>query len=70
MQQGGYISEHDALIGDKLAYIIAGDLSAPQWVDETYFLDLERQAFIDLIRTEKTQARMWHMLQRGQSLRN
>ena len=71
MQQGGYISEHDTLIGDKLAYIIAGgDLSAPQWVDESYFLNLERQAFLDLVRTEKTQARMWHMLQNGQPLRN
>ena len=71
MQQGGYISEHDTLIGDKLAYIIAGgDLSAPQWVDESYFLDLEHQAFMDLVRTEKTQARMWHMLQNGKPLRN
>jgi 3-hydroxyacyl-CoA dehydrogenase len=71
MQQGSYISEHDALIGDKLAFVIAGgDLSASQWVAESYFLDLERQAFVDLIRTEKTQARMWHMLQTGQSLRN
>ncbi|MBI1878928.1 MAG: enoyl-CoA hydratase/isomerase family protein, partial [Chloroflexi bacterium] len=71
VQQGGYISEHDALIGDKLAYVIAGgDLSAPQWVAESYFLDLERRAFMDLVRTEKTQARMWHMLQTGQPLRN
>jgi len=71
MQQGGYISEHDTLIGDKLAYIIAGgDLSAPHWVDESYFLNLERQALLDLVRTEKTQARMWHMLQNGQPLRN
>ncbi|RMF87868.1 MAG: 3-hydroxyacyl-CoA dehydrogenase/enoyl-CoA hydratase family protein, partial [Nitrospinota bacterium] len=67
MQQAGYLSEHDALIGEKLAYIIAGgDLSAPQWTDERYFLDLERQAFLDLVGTEKTQARLWHMLQTGE----
>ncbi|HEX9925188.1 MAG TPA: 3-hydroxyacyl-CoA dehydrogenase/enoyl-CoA hydratase family protein [Anaerolineae bacterium] len=71
MQQGGFITEHEALIGDKLAFIIAGgDLSAPQWVDEQYFLDLEGQAFMELVATEKTQARMWHMLQEGKPLRN
>jgi 3-hydroxyacyl-CoA dehydrogenase len=71
MQQGGYISEHDRLIGEKLAYIIAGgDLSSPQWVTEAYFLDLERQVFMELVRTEKTQARIEHVLQTGQPLRN
>jgi 3-hydroxyacyl-CoA dehydrogenase len=71
MQQAGYLSEHDTVIGDKLAHIIAGgDLSGAQWVDEQYFLDLERKAFLDLAATEKSQARMWHMLQTGKPLRN
>jgi 3-hydroxyacyl-CoA dehydrogenase len=71
MLQSGHISEHDALIGQKLAFIIAGgDLSAPQQVNEQYFLDLERQAFIELAGTEKTQARIWHMLKEGKPLRN
>jgi 3-hydroxyacyl-CoA dehydrogenase len=71
MQQAHYISEHDKLIGNKLAHIIAGgDLSGEQWVDEQYFLDLERKAFVELAGTEKIQARMWHMLQSGQPLRN
>ncbi len=71
MQQGRYISEHDALIGRKLAYVIAGgDMSGEQWADEQYFLDLEREAFVALASTEKSQARMWHMLQKGKPLRN
>jgi 3-hydroxyacyl-CoA dehydrogenase len=71
MQQAHYISEHDKLIGNKLAHIIAGgDLSGEQWVNEQYFLDLERKAFVELAGTEKSQARMWHMLQSGQPLRN
>jgi 3-hydroxyacyl-CoA dehydrogenase len=70
MQQAHYISEHDKLIGNKLAHIIAGgDLSGEQWVNEQYFLDLERKAFVELAGTEKSQARMWHMLQSGQPLR-
>ena len=71
LQQGGYISEHDALIGNQLANIIAGgNISLPQWLDEQYFLDLELKAFIDLVKTEKSLARIWHMLQTGKPLRN
>ncbi len=71
MQQGGYISEHDAFIGARLARAICGgDFSAPQWMDEQHFLDLEREGFIELAPTEKTLARIWHMLQTGKPLRN
>jgi 3-hydroxyacyl-CoA dehydrogenase len=71
MEQAGYISDHDKLVGQKLAHIICGgDLSGPQWVGEQYFLDLEREAFIDLIKTEKSQARIWYMLENNKPLRN
>jgi 3-hydroxyacyl-CoA dehydrogenase len=71
MQQSGAITEHEALIGNKLAYIISGgDLSASQLVDEQYFLNLEREAFLELLKTEKTQARIRHMLEQGKPLRN
>ncbi len=71
MRQGNYISDHDLLIGKKLATIIAGgNLSAPAWVDEQYFLDLEREAFVELTKEEKSIARIWHMLQTGKPLRN
>jgi len=71
MQQGGYASEHDAKIARKLAYILCGgDLSSPQWVDEQYFLDLEREAFLSLAGEPKTRERLWHMLRHGKPLRN
>jgi 3-hydroxyacyl-CoA dehydrogenase len=70
-QQGGYLSEHDTLIGDKLATAICGgNLSAPQWVDEQHFLDLERAGFVALTKEAKTVQRMWHMLQNSKPLRN
>ncbi len=70
-KEGGYISDHDMLVGEKLIYIMTGgNLSAPTWVDEQYILDLEREAFLSLCGEEKTQARMWHMLQTGKPLRN
>jgi 3-hydroxyacyl-CoA dehydrogenase len=71
MKEGGYITEHEHLIANKLAYVMTGgELSRPTWVDEQYILDLEREAFLSLCGEEKTQQRMWHLLQTGKVLRN
>lgn len=68
---GSYISEYDARVGRALARVLCGgDISAPQWVDEEYFLRLERAEFLSLLREPKTQERIAHMLQRGKPLRN
>ncbi len=70
-KQAGYISAHDAKIAGKVAYVVCGgELSRPQWVDEDYFLDLEREALLSLCGEPLSQARMWHMLQTGKPLRN
>ena len=71
MKRAGYISEHDALIGTQLARILTGgDLNHTTRVSEQYVLDLEREAFLSLIGTRKTQERMAHMLKTGKPLRN
>src|SRR5438128_3369288 len=71
MQRAGYISDHDALIGEKLARILTGgDLNHETLVSEQYLLDLERETFLSLIGTRKTQERMAHMLKTGKPLRN
>jgi 3-hydroxyacyl-CoA dehydrogenase len=71
MQQGGYMSEYDLHVSNKVAYILCGgDLSSGQWVDEQYFLDLEREAFVSLCGEPKTLERIKHMLQTGKPLRN
>lgn len=68
---GRYISEYDATVGDKLAYVLCGGkLTAPAWVDEQYILDLEREAFVSLCGQEKTRERIWHFLNTGKPLRN
>jgi 3-hydroxyacyl-CoA dehydrogenase len=68
---GGFISEHDGVVANKLGYILTGgDLSQSAWMDEQYFLDLERESFMSLLGEEKTQARIWHFLQNGKPLRN
>jgi len=71
MKRAGYISDHDALIGEKLARILTGgDLNHATRVSEQYLLDLEREAFLSLIGTRQTQERIAHMLKTGKPLRN
>ena len=71
MQQGNYISTHDQLIADKLAYVMCGgDLSSPTEVSEQYLLDLEREAFLSLCGERKTLERIQSILTTGKPLRN
>lgn len=71
MYQSGFISEHDLKIAKKLAYVIAGGL-VPYGteVTEDYLLNLEREAFLQLVAEPKSQERMQHMLIKGKPLRN
>jgi len=70
-KEAGYISDHDAKVAHKVAYVVCGgELTSAQWVDEQYFLDLEREALLSLAGEPLTQARLWHMLQTGKPLRN
>jgi 3-hydroxyacyl-CoA dehydrogenase len=69
--EGGYISDYDCVVGEKLAYILSGGrLTGEQRVSEQYLLDLEREAFLSLCGQAKTQERMQYMLKNGKSLRN
>jgi len=69
--RAGRISEHDALIGRKLAWILAGgDASGATTVTEQQLLDLEREAFLSLCGERKTQERIAHTLKTGKTLRN
>lgn len=71
MFEGGYITEYEALMSEKLGYVMAGgDLSARTKVSEQYLLDLEREAFLSLCGQRKTQERIQNMLHTGKPLRN
>ena len=68
---GRYATKHDQTIGQKLAYALTGGgLSSPQWVDQWYILDLEREGFLSLLGEQKTLERITHMLTTGKPLRN
>jgi 3-hydroxyacyl-CoA dehydrogenase len=71
MREGGFISEHDFNVGCRVAETLCGgDVEAGSFVDEQWLLDLERRNFMELLATEKTQARIEHMLKNGKPLRN
>jgi 3-hydroxyacyl-CoA dehydrogenase len=68
--RGGFISEHDALIGTKVAAVLCGGDREPGTASEQHFLDLEREAFLSLLGTQKTRDRIQHTLKTGKPLRN
>jgi 3-hydroxyacyl-CoA dehydrogenase len=71
MFRAGFISEYDAHVARKLAFVITGgDLSHRTLVSEQYLLDLEREAFVSLCGERKTQERIQHTLKTGKPLRN
>jgi 3-hydroxyacyl-CoA dehydrogenase len=71
MRQGGYISDYDVVVAEKLANVLSGGrLTGEQTVSEQYLLDLEREAFLSLCGNPKTQERMQFMLKTGKPLRN
>lgn len=71
MKDGGYASEHDVFISKSIARIMSGGRVTPGTiVDEEYLLDLEREEFLKLIATKKTQERIEFMLKKGKPLRN
>jgi 3-hydroxyacyl-CoA dehydrogenase len=71
MWRAGRASDHDKLIGGKLAHIFGGgSLPHATTVTEQYLLDLEREAFMSLLGERKTLERIQHTLKTGKPLRN
>jgi 3-hydroxyacyl-CoA dehydrogenase len=70
-RQGEFISEYDAVVGEKLAHVLSGGgVTGTPEVSEQYLLDLEREAFLSLCGRRETQQRIQHMLKTGKALRN
>jgi len=53
-----------------VATILCGGDRAPGTISEQGLLDLEREAFLSLLGTQKTRDRIQHMLKEGKPLRN
>ena len=71
LQEGRQITEHDAYIVTQIARVLTGGpVPYGTELSEQDLLDLEREAFLRLCGTEKTQQRIIHMLNTGKPLRN
>ena len=69
--RGGRITDHEALVGRKLSWVLSGGaLPAGTAVSEEYLLDLEREAFLSLCGEPKTLERIQYTLKTGKTLRN
>ena len=61
----------DDFLAKRIAYVISGgDVRTNSAIDEEIILNLEREAFVDFWKQEKTVARVEHMLTTGKPLRN
>lgn len=71
MQEGEFISAHDHICAKELAKVICGgDLDSGQVADDDWFLQLEQESFISLVKTKLTQDRIEYILKTGKPLRN
>jgi 3-hydroxyacyl-CoA dehydrogenase len=71
MQTAGYVSEYDGFLARRIAYVISGgEVRENSEIEEDVILTLEREAFLDFLKEEKTLARIDHMLKTGKPLRN
>jgi 3-hydroxyacyl-CoA dehydrogenase len=67
----GKATPHDEVVASELAVILSGDQTdITETVGEDALLKLERTAFMKLIKTPATLARIEHMLETGKPLRN
>ena len=72
LRMKGAATEHDMIVAGQLAEVLSGgekaDVTEPMAPEDV--LALERKAFMSLIRTEPTLARIEHTLETGKPLRN
>jgi 3-hydroxyacyl-CoA dehydrogenase len=67
----GKATKHDVVVAGALAHVLAGgDTDMVDEIDEDRLTELEREAFMTLIKTPGTLARIEHMLTTGKPLRN
>ena len=71
MKEGGMISAHDYRVARSAAVALCGgEVETGSLVDEEWLITVERQLFVELLKTPETQARIKHMLETGKPLRN
>jgi 3-hydroxyacyl-CoA dehydrogenase len=71
LRERGEATAHDLVVADALAGVLTGgDVDGPVTLDEAGVLALERAAFLRLVGTAPTLARIEYFLETGKALRN
>ncbi len=72
LKRGNFITEHDAFIIEKIAYVMTGgpDIAPGTIFDEWQILENEKKVFIELVKHPKTQERIFYFLKNRKPLRN
>lgn len=71
LRRAGKATPHDEVVAGQLAIVLSGGNTDPtEELDDSDILDLEREAFMTLVRLPPTLARIEHMLTTGKPLRN
>ena len=69
--KSGKATPHDVVVCDALAYVLSGgNTDITETLNEQQLLDLEHEAFMQLVKTRGTLDRIDHMLNTGKPLRN
>ena len=67
MLQGGFVTEHQAFVANKLAWVFTGrSPPGPSFLHEQELLDLEREVFLSLLGEKATQKQIAELLTRNQ----
>ena len=71
MRDGNNASDHDVLVGTKIAEVLAGgNIPGQTVVNEDQLLKIEVDNFVAVSKEEKTYDRIKHMLETNKPLRN
>ena len=69
LRSGGYLPSHMEHVAKKICYCMSGgEAYQGQLVSEDYLLKLEREAFVDLWKTENTMKMAEHIMKTGKPL--
>ena len=69
--KAGHATPHDVVVTNELAYVLTGgNTDYLDRVSVDKILDMERESFVKLVKTEATLDRFEHMLTKGKPLRN
>ena len=71
LKESGFLSNHDKYVSDMYSYLLCGgEVSEQVKVDESYFLNLEKDVYMEVCSEPKTIERVEHFIKHKKVLRN